>query len=474
MRRRSIHYACLCLLLACASAHGLIEIGRGNQPVTDKDWPAGALDVANLKTRVGWWEGPPFGGGEWCFPYRGDTAAFNEALAAFARIKWPQLLLVVHEGRGEGQFLKDSADDKADASVDWELTLWTPENFHHLFNNPTSAFASDQPEFRGELPPPKLDVYPAPGRIDWSHVTVPANVTVRDERATANGFSAEDGSVVRGDVYDMLRSKPIAGAAVTVDWRPPQNRGTGEFKTAAAGTTDSDGHFQVTHVPPGSYRIVVRRSGYAPRMLGWATFKEHTLKTFTTQLSPAVDAVLTVSQSSGEPLTGVQVRCDSAIALDGRGDALPEKPTGVSNLAGQVKLAGLPRGHAQFAASAKGFFQLDMLALREVPGTSLQIVMTGTGALHGHVKLARGQSAAGVNVSVRPEGELIGKWSGSMQVNADGSFQFDDVPPGRYFVSTDPMFSFTGVDANAVAVTVEPGKTAEVEVSIPTPAKRRR
>ena len=57
------------LLIACtawllpSAAFALIMTGTGNEPVSDAGWPAGALAVANLKSRVGWWEGPPFGGG---------------------------------------------------------------------------------------------------------------------------------------------------------------------------------------------------------------------------------------------------------------------------------------------------------------------------------------------------------------------------------------------------------------------------
>src|SRR5215472_3047808 len=73
----------------------LITGGWGNDPVQDAGWPNGALEVANLKSRVGWWEGPPFGGGMYCFLYREkDAAAFNQALAAFAKIKSRKLELV--------------------------------------------------------------------------------------------------------------------------------------------------------------------------------------------------------------------------------------------------------------------------------------------------------------------------------------------------------------------------------------------
>ena len=82
-RSRSLLTASLLLLLLSATpAPALIMVGKGNAPVADSGWPAGALDVANLKTRVGWWEGPPFGGGEWTFLYRGDTAALEEIALA--------------------------------------------------------------------------------------------------------------------------------------------------------------------------------------------------------------------------------------------------------------------------------------------------------------------------------------------------------------------------------------------------------
>src|SRR6185503_13736688 len=88
----------LVLLLVATSAQALIMVGKGNDPVNDHNWPAGSLDLANLKTRVGWWEGPPFGGGQWTFLYRGDAAALQAAIDLFGKINTPELTLVVHEG----------------------------------------------------------------------------------------------------------------------------------------------------------------------------------------------------------------------------------------------------------------------------------------------------------------------------------------------------------------------------------------
>src|SRR2546430_16842013 len=124
--------ALLATLIAISPlASALIMVGRGNAPVHDNHWPAGALEVANLKSRVGWWEGPPFGGGQHCFLYRGDTATFQTALDLFAKIKSPELKLAVHEGPQHNQFLQEPKDRKSDDRVDWSFTVWNPQRWNH-------------------------------------------------------------------------------------------------------------------------------------------------------------------------------------------------------------------------------------------------------------------------------------------------------------------------------------------------------
>ena len=147
---RLFHIFTCAMLLQPGATFALIMTGKG-EPVTDAGWPAGALAVANLKSRLSWWEGPPFGGGEWQFLYRGDDAAFTETLAAFAAIRTPALDLFIHDGSGATPFLGD------DGHFDWSFTVWVPANWNHLYNNPKSFFGSDQPQFRQPVAPPRLD-----------------------------------------------------------------------------------------------------------------------------------------------------------------------------------------------------------------------------------------------------------------------------------------------------------------------------
>jgi hypothetical protein len=46
--------ASVLLLLLTTEALALILSARGNDPVQDNNWPAGALELANRSTRIGW------------------------------------------------------------------------------------------------------------------------------------------------------------------------------------------------------------------------------------------------------------------------------------------------------------------------------------------------------------------------------------------------------------------------------------
>lgn len=453
------------LLLLTTAASALIMVGRGNAPVSDNNWPAGALEVANLKTRVGWWEGPPFGGGQHQFLYRGDAAAFQQAIDLFAKIRSPELRLVIHEGPQENQFLKDERDPKADTRVDWTFTVWNAQSWHQLYNNSASTFSANAPGggFRSPVDPPCIDVYVAgaDGKgIDFKQIKVPAGITVTDERATAAGYPADAGSVVRGDVYDMSTSKPIANAEVVVARH--DNQGKTE---QVAGKADGQGHFELKNIPPGSYRVSVSADGYAPRMLGYVQLGSNALKQYTTHLVPPAKVRGTVIDTDGKPVAGVEVIASSIIAIDGRGYLLPDRPEATTDDKGAFELAGLPQGFLQLHGHHKTYFMLDILKPYAAPADDIVLRVTATGSVKGRVLRPDGKPAADANVSVNPPGERIGKWGGSTQVSPDGTFHFDGVPPGKYFVSANPGLAITGNDPAAKEIEVKTGQTVEVELT---------
>jgi len=294
----------LVMLLATA-APALIMVQKGNEPTKDHNWPAGSLDLANLKTRVDYWEGPPFGGGQYCFEYRGDTAAFQTALDAFAKIKAPGLELSVHEGPKESFVLKDPKDPKADAHVDWSFTVWNPESWNRLYNKQGNAWNAEDPNFGKPLAAPHMDVWVGgEGGIDWSKVKVPENVTVDDDRATAHGY--KDGSAVVGDVYDIGTSKPIAGATITIQRNKGQDKKTLKYvyETVLEAKTDDAGHFEMKAIPEGTFQLTASASGVAARVIGYEAFGKNTFRKYTVKLSAAASISGQIKDTEGKPVAG--------------------------------------------------------------------------------------------------------------------------------------------------------------------------
>lgn len=185
--RTGIKTICLALavgLLMVARANALIVSGTGSPPYTN-GWPEGAAAVSSLKSCVGWWEGPPFGGGESHVLFRGDTEALIQALTNFAAIRASALDLVIHDGPKHDRFLeldKQSQPD-TDSRVDWEFVVWNSENWNNLYNNTNATFMKNDPNFGKPVAAPRLDVYIGGGDVDLEIIRIPRNLHVRDERA---------------------------------------------------------------------------------------------------------------------------------------------------------------------------------------------------------------------------------------------------------------------------------------------------
>lgn len=459
--------ACVAMILTLTAptpSPALIMVGRGNDPVRDAGWPTGALDVANLKTRVGWYEGPPFGGGEWCFLYRGDLAALNEALKAFAGIRAPTLQIVLHDGPANSTFLADPKDSKSDPRYDWSFTVWVPASWHRLYNDPRSTFMADQANFRQPVAPPRIDVYLTP-KIDWKRVAVPEGVQVVDQRVGV--APPAKGALLKGDVFDMATGKPVPDVTITVEAYKTDAKNHPTWQPTASATGDKLGRYELANVPAGQSRVLLAAPSYATRSMGYQQITDGMAKKYATDLSKAAKVTGTVLDTDGKPVPNVKVRADNTMGIDGRGYPLPEHPEATTDDQGQFTLDGLPTGYAQFFAHAENYFPLESLKLHAVPvERSLELRIVRTGAVKGVVvdKRTGKPTTAGGSIHVEGPGERIGKWGGSMNLNPDGTFEFKSVPPGPYTVSTQPQLPGVKPDPNAVQINVESGKTVEVTV----------
>ena len=213
------------ILASVQPAQALILGRKGNKPVKNVGWPTDSEKMANIPTRIAWWEGPPFGGGNYHFEYRAkDTAQFNLALKVFSQIKAPKLRLVVRDDTYKSFWLRNEKDPR----LDWEFVVWIPRNWHSLYNTPGSVTFSDHPDFRKPVPPPTINLHLGGSAIEWDKVVMPANITVLDERETApaRARARQNGGVVQGFVYDFATGQVIQDARVSLRWERKPKGGT--------------------------------------------------------------------------------------------------------------------------------------------------------------------------------------------------------------------------------------------------------
>lgn len=453
-------FAFFVAIIVTTGVQALITGGYGNDPLPDRDWPEGALAIANHKSRLGWWEGPPFGGGKYTFLFRGDAKAFNEALGLLAKINWPAVELHVHRGPHEDFWLvdrteKNEGEKKRDPRIDWSFTVWTPRNFHHLFNNPTSLIlSSDQPEFRQPIPPPRIDVYLGGGLIDWKDVKIPDEVRVVGNPADV---LKDEAPRIRLHVYDMLTSKPVRGARITL-----VGHGKDGENEAARQTANDVGAADFDKLTAGTYELRLEAEGYAPRSLGWQQYGNGDVKEVNAELSPLATLSGRVLDSHNKPITSATVRTFVSVGLDGRGYTQRDRPETKTDQEGRFELK-LPTGYVQLSAQATGLYHswTDVLPVGDrrpaiAPSEPVIIRMVETTSVTVSLSGKSGRDIAGQTVHLQPIGNPVGKLSGSGTTDDKGKAVIQGVPPGDYRI-TDSAFDAT----QSKEIRVEEGRAVE-------------
>ncbi|MHC4443638.1 MAG: MSCRAMM family protein [Planctomycetota bacterium] len=473
------------LLSMNTASFAAILVHYGNDPVCNMGWPKGAEEVANLSSRLGYWEGPPFGGGQYTFLYRcKDTNEFNEALKVFAKIEESRLELVVHDGPEYNFWLKiDKKTPKEDARVDWTFLAWVPANWNRLYNNPNNLFLSDHPDFRKPVAPPKIDVYIGGGTIKWDEVQVPSNVTVIDKRAESAPIKPVGGGLVQGTVRDMTTGKAIAGAEIRLVRRllkEEKEEGVKEYRV----TSDKEGLFQVEKIRPGRYKIHIKAKGYVSRTYRSARStiyhnKGNTYYKLDAQLVRPASIKGVVIDTQGNPLSGIEVSARNSLGTDGFGYSSMDNKAVTTDERGRFEIKGLPRGRTNLKCKGPSLHQKSSIhEIYKVPAEKVTLVMEGTGIVRGKVMDTSGIILLGekyLHINIDPIGDQINRWSSSANCKADGSFEFNKVPPGdyqisgSYLASTDPPTYRRAKEIKDMKITVRTGQTVELEIPY-TPA----
>lgn len=438
----------------------------GNRPIQDWGWPLGSVEMANLPSRLGYWEGPPFGGGKYHFLYRcKNTDEFNKALKTFAAIRAKRLELVVHNGPEYSFWLKRNDEElsKEENRVDWTFLVWVPENWNSLFNSPHSyMLSSDNPNFRKPVAAPRIDLYIGGGSIVWEDIEVPENLVVIDKRPGSVSPQFAGSGLVRGKVFDMATGQPIAGAEIAL----AAHKGRGSWKGVMHGKTNEQGLCQIEKIPVGYYEIRIRAQGYASRKQGSYNNKRPEYYQFEVGLAHPSYIKGIVVDVDGNLIEGVKVSAINVIGPDGFGYSCMDAKTATTDKQGRFEIGSLPKGLMNIRCGAESWHLRNSIFERyTIPSDDIRLTMTGTGIIRGKVVDKDGKRPSGeIHIHVRPPGEQLGKWGGSARCEEDGSFEFTGVPPGEYLIGTDFKLAIEGDRTNAKLISVEAGETYEVEI----------
>ena len=466
-RRARLGFRCglalLLVLTAQTAAHALIRGGEGSAPVEDPGWPAGADKVFNTEARVAWWEGPPFGGGQWHAECRGDAAAFNQALEAFAAIDAKQKRLVVHNGVGHSFWLNPNREpEKQDAArTDWVFVIWQPDRWQLLQQLPADFRPRGEPA-GNDGPVPQIDVYTG-GSIRWEDVHVPDGIEVVDERLEAHGFTPADGTVLEGTVVDLQTKEPLVGR-VRLERIEPQTAGGSAYANVRTVDADDAGHWILKNVPAGRHRLVIEADGYVQRIGAYAQhdgqprWSEHN-----TGLSKRAPVLGRVVDTKGEPLAEVKVSLQNVVAEPGGRYETGQGYQATTGADGRFQFSDVPIGRASVSVHKSGWCRPGLGLPIETPADDVELTMQRAATLLITVDFDGADLEGGYIVRVVPEaGEAAGRWSASGNIDANFSTRYQNIPPGRYVVTGRPNPGNDTQETDPVTVELVGGESMEV------------
>lgn len=462
----TILLAATILAVPIERAFGLITGGEGNRPIHDPGWPQRAAEIFNHPARIAWWEGPPFGGGQWFCECRGDTKAFNTVLLKFAKMDVKIKRIVIHNGVGHSFWLnpnREPAREEA-ARMDWMLMIWQPENWEHLRKLPAGLQPAGQSADKS--PPAQIDVYTG-GNLHWPDVVMPSGLEVHDQRLEAHGFAPADGTVLEGKVTDFTTQKPLA-ARIRLERVEPQPKGGYRYSQAASSVTDNHGRCVLKHAPGGRYRVIVEADGYVPRIAGYAQLdNQPSWRSYDCKLARATHVSGLVTDDAGKPLPGVSVRLADVVAdsADGRYES-PAEYTSTTDGQGNFRLDQVPAGKATVRLHKSGYCRPGLGQSIVVPIKDVALRMIKSAQVQVTVDFSGMNRPAEYIVRMEPEGgAAVGKWSGSGNINAGDQISFHDVPPGRYVLRGQPNPSSEGEQSKPIMIDLKGGQTVEITLT---------
>lgn len=431
LRRRKILFVCVVAILGTAEpSFALITGGDDDRPLDVPGWPVGAAEIFNVPERVAYWEGPPFGGGQYHAECRGDTAALNEVLGKFAKLENNTKRVIVEDGVGNSFWLNanNEADKRERARIDWRFVVWSEKNWQQLRGMPADLNPTD-PEDRSVGPPTELTIYTG-GDIEWDQVELPEGIELIDNRMASHGFAADDGWVAQGTLKDASTGAPLEGKVWLQDIDPKSDA---KGHVAAESATDSTGDWTLKNMPRGWYQVVADSPGYVPRIIGYVRPTDNPKwQRFDATLAQGGKVAGRVTQADGTPLDAVRVRLRNTAPADGGRYRSPKPFETQTNAQGEFELMA-PVGSASIGIYKDGWVRPGLGPDVSVHADSVDLQMSRSSQITVLVQFETADVPKQYMVELEPVGgNVVGSWGGSATIDDKNQHTFKNIPPGRY------------------------------------------
>lgn len=187
----------------------------------------------------------------------------------------------------------------------------------------------------------------------------------------------------------------------------------------------------------GVIGIQVMAKGYAPAVIRHAVVEPMDAATeVLVELGAPVELhVRVVRKGEGTPLEDVVVTANQG----GRFQELDFVWRGQTDAAGEVVLEGVSTGGLYLSAGQDGEFERHFgpFEVQASGGEDLVLEIAAGGPLHGVVRAAPGEPGlAGATIQLHPvETENLTRRHLEVSTDANGHYEFESVPPGRYYIA---------------------------------------